>query len=90
MSTQTKKRSHLKTADARVFIHTGKTSKRLHLGFIMTEAQERSMGRFADDLGEHVEGGGRWSSAPVIGEGDAITGAGLNFGRFDPEKSDVA
>jgi hypothetical protein len=38
-----KHRAHLKTSDARVFIHTGKTSKRLHIGIIMTEAQERRM-----------------------------------------------
>jgi len=37
------RRRHIKTEGALVFIHTGKNSKRLHLGFRMTEAQERRL-----------------------------------------------
>jgi hypothetical protein len=37
------KREHIKTGEARVFLHSGKKSKRLHIGIILTKAQEERL-----------------------------------------------
>jgi hypothetical protein len=37
------KREHIKTGKARVFLHSGKKSKRLHIGIILTKAQEERL-----------------------------------------------
>src|SRR5437899_377651 len=55
----------------------------------MTEVKEAPAGRFADDVGEHVEGRRSGSTAPMVGQADAITGAGCKLSRFDFEESDV-